>query len=77
MDDPAAARAGAGLGKRLAGEEGVVNVASYWDGRAPQLKGKRGDKALVVATIRGTTPPSRNGSNGSPGRTRGSATGWR
>ncbi|MFC6885545.1 MMPL family transporter [Actinomadura yumaensis] len=53
VDDPAAARAGAGLGKRLAGEEGVVNVASYWDGRAPQLKGKRGDKALVVATIRG------------------------
>ncbi|WP_433173983.1 MMPL family transporter [Actinoallomurus sp. CA-150999] len=46
--------AGAALGRRLAAEPGVANVTSYWNsGHAPQLRGAKGDKALVLATISG------------------------
>ncbi|GGQ13990.1 MMPL family transporter [Streptomyces roseolilacinus] len=54
VDAPAAAREGARLTQRLAAEEHVVNVVSYWTaGRPPQLRSEKGDKALVGATIRG------------------------
>jgi RND superfamily putative drug exporter len=55
VDSPDVAAAGLALTKELAAEPGVTNVASYWslDG-APPLKGKDGDRALVLARIPGS-----------------------
>ncbi|WP_119726761.1 MMPL family transporter [Thermomonospora amylolytica] len=54
VDDPAVIRAGQALTARLAAEPGVTNVTSYWSaGRAPQLRGQDGRKAIAVATIVG------------------------
>ncbi len=55
VDDPAAAAAGQALTDRLAGEEGVTDVVSYWsEGNAPPLRNDDGSRALVVARIEGT-----------------------
>ncbi|WP_079032488.1 MMPL family transporter [Streptomyces specialis] len=54
VDDPAAVAAGTELSRRLAGEEGVTDVTSYWlAGEPPQLRGADGDKALILASIPG------------------------
>src|SRR5829696_6781308 len=54
VDDPAAAQAGQELADRLAGEEGVTDVVSYWsEGNAPPLRNDDGSRALVVARIEG------------------------
>jgi putative drug exporter of the RND superfamily len=54
VDDPAAAQAGQALADRLAGEEGVTDVVSYWsEGNAPPLRNDDGSRALVVARIEG------------------------
>ena len=53
-DDPAVVGAGTELTNRLAGIEGIQTAVSYWTlGNAPPLKGKNGDKALVIARIAG------------------------
>ncbi|WP_078900543.1 MMPL family transporter [Streptomyces sp. SBT349] len=54
VDSPEAAAAGAALTERLAGEEGVSGVTSYWlADRAPGLRGSGGDRALILAAIEG------------------------
>src|SRR5918994_291977 len=54
VDDPATAQAGQALADRLAGEEGVTDVVSYWsEGDAPPLRNDDGSRALVVARIEG------------------------
>ncbi|MEO3750004.1 MMPL family transporter [Streptomyces sp. B6B3] len=54
VDTERATAAGHDLGRRLAAEHGVADVASYWDsGRAPQLRGADGELALVLATVQG------------------------
>ncbi len=54
VDDPSASAEGTALTRQLAAEPGVVGVTSYWtSGRAPRLRGKNGDKALILATIAG------------------------
>ncbi|KAB8159522.1 MMPL family transporter [Streptomyces sp. 3MP-14] len=54
VDDPAAAEAGAALGRRLAAEDGVTEVLSYWEaGNAPNLRSEDGRAALVLAAIEG------------------------
>ncbi len=55
VDDPAVAAAGVALTERLAAEEHVTNVASYWTlDNAPPLRSADGDRALVLARIDGT-----------------------
>src|SRR3546814_8340310 len=54
VDDPPTAAAGTALTERLAAEEHVVDVASYWSlGSAPPLRSIGGKRALVLATIEG------------------------
>ncbi len=54
VDDPAAAAAGEELSRRLAEEDGVEEVFSYWlADRAPQLRSGNGDKALILAAVGG------------------------
>jgi putative drug exporter of the RND superfamily len=54
VDDPAVATAGTELTNRLAGMEQIQTAVSYWTlGNAPPLKGRNGDKALVIARIAG------------------------
>ncbi|MFF2377247.1 MMPL family transporter [Streptomyces xiamenensis] len=54
VDDPAAQAAGAALAERLAGEDGVSGVISYWTaGGAEQLRSADGERALVLATVAG------------------------
>jgi RND superfamily putative drug exporter len=54
VDDPAVAEAGTALTDRLAAEEGVVDVVSYWTlANAAPLRSEGGDRALVVARIAG------------------------
>jgi RND superfamily putative drug exporter len=54
VDDPTTAQAGQALADRLAGEEGVTDVVSYWsEGNAPPLRNDDGSRALVVARIEG------------------------
>ncbi|HYD09671.1 MAG TPA: MMPL family transporter, partial [Acidimicrobiales bacterium] len=55
VDDPAAAAAGQALTERLAAEDGLYNVVSYWSlGSPPPLRSDDGDTALVFAAIDGT-----------------------
>ena len=55
VDDPAVAAAGQRLTQRLAGEDGLYNVVSYWSlGSPPPLKSDDGTTALVFAAIDGT-----------------------
>ncbi len=54
VDSEPATAAGHDLGRRLAAEPGVADVASYWDsGRTPQLRSADGELALVLATVQG------------------------
>jgi RND superfamily putative drug exporter len=54
VDDPAVAAAGVALTEELAAEDHVTNVVSYWTlDDAPPLKGRDGDRALVLARIEG------------------------
>ncbi|WP_432746816.1 MMPL family transporter [Streptomyces sp. JH002] len=54
VDDPAAQAAGTALAERLADEDGVSGVISYWTaGGADQLRSTDGERALVLATVAG------------------------
>lgn len=53
VDDPAVAAEAKRLTDRLAAEEGVVGVGSYWQTRAPALRAEDGGQALIAARIVG------------------------
>jgi putative drug exporter of the RND superfamily len=53
VDDPAAARAGRDLTRRLAAEPDLAQVASYWSTGAPSLKSRDGRQALVLGRVTG------------------------
>jgi putative drug exporter of the RND superfamily len=54
VDAPVTADAGGALTRELAREPGVSNVVSYWSlGEAAPLRSRSGDRALVLAAIRG------------------------
>lgn len=54
VDDSAVASAGTELTKELGRQPGVKNVASYWTaGKAPQMKSKDGEQALIFGTVTG------------------------
>ncbi|MEU0522810.1 MMPL family transporter [Streptomyces niveus] len=53
VDDPAVAAEAERLTERLAAEEGVVGVGSYWQTRAPALRAEDGGEALIAARITG------------------------
>ncbi|MFE9441109.1 MMPL family transporter [Streptomyces sp. NPDC006602] len=53
VDDPAVAAEAERLAGRLAGEEGVMGVSSYWQSGAPALRAKDGHEALIAARIAG------------------------
>ncbi|WP_406411631.1 MMPL family transporter [Streptomyces halstedii] len=53
VDDPAVAAEAARLTERLAAEEGVTGVGSYWQGKSPALRSEDGHEALVAARIEG------------------------
>ncbi|MGW8450670.1 MMPL family transporter [Streptomyces niveus] len=54
VDDPAVAAEARRLTERLAAEDGVVGVGSYWQTRAPALRAEDGGEALIAARIVGT-----------------------
>ncbi|SOD65779.1 putative drug exporter of the RND superfamily [Streptomyces zhaozhouensis] len=54
VDDPGVAAYGADLAARLAAEDGVAQVVSYWDeAPAPGLRAEDGGAALVLAAVEG------------------------
>ncbi|MFE2188699.1 MMPL family transporter [Streptomyces sp. NPDC059455] len=54
VDDPSVTAAGTELTRKLGEEPGVANVSSYWTtGKAPQLRGRSGHKALIMGTVTG------------------------
>jgi RND superfamily putative drug exporter len=53
VDDPAVARAGEDLTRRLAAEPDLAQVASYWSLAAPSLKSEDGRQALVLGRVTG------------------------
>ncbi|MFC5749731.1 MMPL family transporter [Actinomadura rugatobispora] len=53
VDDPRAAEAGRSLTARLARTPGVVHAISYWDARAPSLRGRDGRAALLLVRLQG------------------------
>lgn len=53
VDDPAVAAEAKRLTERLAAEEGIVGVGSYWQTRAPALRAQDGGEALIAARIVG------------------------
>ncbi len=54
VDDPAAVAAGTALAERLAQEDGVVEVVSWWTaGRPDSLRSRDGDAAVVMARLTG------------------------
>jgi RND superfamily putative drug exporter len=53
VDDPAVARAGGELTRRLAAEPDLAQVASYWGTGAPSLKSRDGRQALVLGRVTG------------------------
>ncbi|MFC8077977.1 MMPL family transporter [Streptomyces sp. NPDC057307] len=53
VDDPAVAAEAERLTERLAAEEGVVGVGSYWQTRSPALRAEDGGEALIAARIVG------------------------
>ncbi|TDC25506.1 MMPL family transporter, partial [Streptomyces sp. 8K308] len=53
VDAPAARAAGAALSERLAAEDGISDVTSYWLTGAPQLRSGDGESALILAAIAG------------------------
>ena len=55
VDAPEAAAAGVALAERVRGEEGVAEVASYWElGSPPPLRSGDGDRALVFVRLEGS-----------------------
>ena len=65
VDDPAVGAAGLALTKRLAGEEGITNVISYWAlGKAAPLRSKDGRQALVLGRVPGDEDAVREGTEG-------------
>jgi RND superfamily putative drug exporter len=53
VDDPAVAAEARRITTRLAGEQGVVGVGSYWQSGSPALRAKDGHEALIAARITG------------------------
>ncbi|MGW2742147.1 MMPL family transporter [Streptomyces sp. NPDC001450] len=53
VDDPAVAAQARDLTERLAGEQGVTGVGSYWQSKSPALRAKDGHEALIAARITG------------------------
>ncbi|WP_406353957.1 MMPL family transporter [Streptomyces sp. NBC_01635] len=53
VDDPAVAAEAGRLVERLAGEEGITGVGSYWQTRSPALRAEDGHEALIAARITG------------------------
>ena len=53
IDDPAVARRGADLTRRLAAEPDLTQVASYWSLDAPSLRSEDGRQALVLGRVTG------------------------
>ncbi|GAA2928005.1 MMPL family transporter [Kitasatospora cinereorecta] len=53
VDDPAVAAEAARLTERLAGEEGITGVGSYWRTASPSLRSEDGREAIVAARIEG------------------------
>ncbi|MDT0318191.1 MMPL family transporter [Streptomyces millisiae] len=53
VDDPAAQAAGTALSERLAAEDGISDVTSYWLTGAAQLRSGDGESALILAAIAG------------------------
>ncbi len=53
VDDPAVAAAGAALARRLADEDTIVGVTSYWQTKSPSLRSTDGHEALILARIEG------------------------
>ncbi|MCF6526519.1 MMPL family transporter [Streptomyces sp. JJ36] len=54
VDDPEAVEAGRKLTKKLAGQEGVASVTSYWTAEhASDLRAEDGESALIVARLSG------------------------
>ncbi|MFJ9814531.1 MMPL family transporter [Streptomyces sp. NPDC101151] len=53
VDDPAVAAEARGLAERLATEQGVTGVGSYWRTKSPGLRAKDGHEALIAARITG------------------------
>jgi RND superfamily putative drug exporter len=53
VDDPAVARRGEELTRRLAAEPDLAQVASYWSLHAPSLRSRDGRQALVLGRVTG------------------------
>ncbi|MEV6164657.1 MMPL family transporter [Streptomyces sp. NPDC052052] len=53
VDDPAVAAAATRLTERLAAEEGITGVGSYWQSTSPALRAEDGREALIAARIEG------------------------
>ncbi|TCN32244.1 RND superfamily putative drug exporter [Kribbella orskensis] len=53
VDEPAVAKAGTELTRRISAEPDLTGVASYWSTKAPAMRSEDGAKALVVASISG------------------------
>ncbi|MXM63444.1 MMPL family transporter [Streptomyces sp. HUCO-GS316] len=53
VDDPAVAGEARRLAARLADEQGVIGVSSYWQSGAPALRATDGHEALIAARITG------------------------
>ncbi|MEV8535252.1 MMPL family transporter [Streptomyces sp. NPDC051211] len=53
VDDPAVAAEAGRLAARLAAEEGVTGVGSYWQTRLPALRSEDGRQALIAARVQG------------------------
>ncbi|QKW09058.1 MMPL family transporter [Streptomyces sp. NA04227] len=52
-DDPRTAAQAGALTKKLAAEDGVTGVVSYWLTKDPALRSKNGEQALIVGHIKG------------------------
>ncbi|TVZ95025.1 MMPL family transporter [Streptomyces sp. BK340] len=53
VDDPAVAARARALAERLATEQGVTGVGSYWQSKSPAMRAKDGHEALIAARITG------------------------
>ncbi|MET3986075.1 MMPL family transporter [Streptomyces sp. PvR034] len=53
VDDPAVAAEAARLTARLAAEQGIAGVGSYWQSRLPALRSEDGHQALIAARVEG------------------------
>ncbi|MFD8970323.1 MMPL family transporter [Streptomyces sp. NPDC059568] len=53
VDDPAVAAEAERLTDRLAAEEGITGIGSYWRTKAPALRAEDGREALIAARIEG------------------------